>query len=68
MWLPQKTVLLLEKPHQPERIKVIEKPEVGLYVSEYNGEFCTILFEGEQWKANRKHIKIMRREYASEVS
>ena len=65
VWLPQKTVLLLQEPMQPQRIKVIEKPEVGLFVEQYNADFCTIVFEGEKWKTNRKHIKLMRKEYAS---
>ncbi len=69
MWLPQKTVLL-KTLRIPQAIKIIEKPEVGLYVkdSEEDSSFCVVVYEGTEWVANKKHIKLLRRDYVSEVN
>ena len=69
LWLPQKTVLL-KTLRIPQAIKIIEKPEVGLYVkdSEEDSSFCVVVYEGTEWVANKKHIKLLRRDYVSEVN
>ena len=69
LWLPQKTVLL-KTLSAPQAIKIIEKPEIGLFMkdSEEDSSFCVVVYDGREWVANKKHIRLLRRDYVSEVN
>ena len=69
VWLPQKTVLL-KTLRTPQAIKIIEKPEVGLYMkdSDEDSSFCVVVYDAQEWITNKKHIKLLRRDYVSKVN
>ncbi len=69
MWLPQKTVLL-KTLRTPQAIKIIEKPEIGLYMkdSDEDSSFCVVVYDAQEWIADKRHIKLLRRDHASEVN
>ena len=69
VWIPQESVLLQEEPHTPHMMKIVQKPEVGLYLRESNDvDFVVIHCAGQEWVTNRKYIKRMRRKDASKVN
>jgi hypothetical protein len=50
-------------------MKIVQKPEVGLYLRESNDvDFVVIHCAGQEWVTNRKYIKRMRRKDASKVN
>jgi len=69
LWLPQKTVLL-KTLRTPQAIKIIEKPEIGLYMkdSDEDSSFCVVVYDAQEWIADKRHIKLLRRDHASEVN
>jgi hypothetical protein len=36
--------------------------------SDEDSSFCVVVYDGREWVANKKHIKLLRRDYVSEVS
>ena len=70
LWLPQKTVLIVQGPTAPQMIKIIEKPEIGLFMknSDSDIDFCVVVCDGQEWVTNRKHVRLLRRDNVSKVS
>jgi hypothetical protein len=70
LWIPSQTVLMIPRPNNPAAIRITQEPEVGIFVSEEerDRDFIKFISDGREWVANRKHIKHLRREYASKVS
>lgn len=69
VWIPQESILLQQEPQSPHMIKIVQKPEVGLYIRESNDrDFVVIHCEGQEWVTNRKHIKLMRNNNVNKVS
>ena len=70
LWLPQKTVLIVQGMHAPQMIKIIEKPEVGLFIknSDDDNDFCVVICAGQEWVTNKKHVRPLRRKNVSKVS
>ena len=62
VWIPQKSVLLIETPSNPQAIRITQAPEVGLFVgqSEIDTDFYIVHTDGRDWLTNKKHVKKMR--------
>ena len=67
VWIPQKSVLLIETPNNPQAIRILQEPEVGLFVgeSELDNDFYIIHTDGKEWLTNKRHVKKMRKTNAS---
>ncbi len=70
LWLPQKTVLIVQGLNAPQMIKIIEKPEVGLFMknSDDDRDFCVVVCDGQEWITNKRHVKLLRRDNVSKIS
>ena len=62
VWIPQRSVLLIETPNNPQAIRILQEPVVGLYVgkSELDEDFYIIHTDGRDWLTNKRHVKKMR--------
>ena len=70
VWIPQKCVLLVETPNNPQAMRITQKPEVGLFIgqSDVDSDFAIVHCDGRDWLTNKKHIKLMRGKNVSKVS
>ena len=70
VWIPQRSVLLIETPNNPGAIRITQEPEVGLFIGHYDvdNDFYIILSDGKEWLTNKRHVKKMRKTNASKVS
>ena len=70
VWIPQRSVLLIETPSNPQAIRITQEPEVGLFVgqSELDEDFYIVHTDGKDWLTNKRHVKKMRKKNASKVS
>lgn len=70
VWIPQETILLVKTPNNPQAVRIVKKPEVGLFVkeAEEDDNYYVVVVDGKQWVTNKKYIKRLRESYVSEVS
>ena len=67
MWIPQETILLVSNPNNPKAIRIVKKPEVGLFLREaqQDRDFYVIFTDGKEWLTNKKYVKRLRSEHVS---
>ena len=67
IWIPEKSVLLVETPNNPQAIRITQEPEVGLYIgiSNLDVDFYIVHSKGRDWVTNKKHVKRLRSDYVS---
>lgn len=70
IWLPQETVLIITNPANPKAFRLLNKPEIGLFIgkTEHDEDFFYVHCDGQRWATNKKYIKHLRRENASKIS
>jgi nitroimidazol reductase NimA-like FMN-containing flavoprotein (pyridoxamine 5'-phosphate oxidase superfamily) len=63
-------MILAPTPNAPLSFRVIEEPNIGLYVeqSESDRGYSFVLIDGEKWAIKNKQIKHYRRENVSKVN
>ena len=67
VWIPQETILLVSHPNNPQAIRIVQKPEIGLFLREadQDKDFYVVIADGREWVANKKFIKRLRSDYVS---
>jgi len=67
VWIPQETILLVKQPNNPEAIRIVQKPEVGLFLKEADEDkdFYVVICDGKEWITNKKYVKRLRENYVS---
>jgi len=70
LWIPQGSMILAPTPNAPSSVKVVDKPNIGLYVeqSTKDKDYSFILIEGEKWAINNKQIKHYRSNDAGKIN
>ena len=70
IWIPQKTVLLIQQVQNPQAIKITNRPEVGIFLSssDEDPDFVNVISDGREWITNRKNIKHLRRKNVSKIN
>lgn len=60
----------MKTPNNPQAVRIVKKPEVGLFVkeAEEDDNYYVVVVDGKQWVTNKKYIKRLRESYVSEVS
>ena len=53
---------MIETPNNPQAIRILQEPEVGLFVgeSEFDEDFYIVNTNGREWITNKRHVKKMR--------
>jgi len=67
VWIPQEAILLVSHPNNPQAIRILKEPEIGLFLkeAEQDNDFYVIIADGKEWVANKKFIKRLRKDYVS---
>lgn len=67
VWIPQETILLVSHPNNPQAIRIVQKPEVGLFLreAEQDKDFYIVIADGREWVTNKKYVKRLRKDYVS---
>ncbi len=67
VWIPQEAILLVNHPNNPQAIRIVQKPEIGLFLKEadQDKDFYVVIADGREWVANKKFIKRLRSDYVS---
>jgi hypothetical protein len=58
LWIPQGSMILAPTPNSPSSFKVMEEPNIGLFVepSKKDRDYSFILINGERWAIKNKQI------------
>ncbi len=70
LWIPQGSMILSPTPNEPYVVKVIEKPNIGLFVEkiEEDKNYSLVVIEGEKWAIQNKQIMHYRRSNVSKIN
>lgn len=63
-------MILSPNPNAPMSFKLVEEPNIGLYVerSTTDSDYSFVLIEGQKWAIQNKQIKHYRRDNVSKIN
>ncbi len=70
LWIPQGSMILSPLPNAPNHFKVIDKPNIGLYVEQSSDDrdYSFIMVDGQKWAIQNKQIMHYRRGNVSKIN
>ena len=70
LWIPQGSMILYPTPNAPKSFKVVEEPNIGLYVEQSvnDRDYSFIIISGQKWAIQNKQIKHYRRSNVNKIN